>query len=120
MKETDDNYKIIDTFDALEDLAPKPKDIDPQSIIAHVAQAYGLGIERLLSKERSRQVALPRQVAMYLCRKLIPDTSLTGIGRVFGNKHHTTVLHACRKVDLETQRKASVAEMLDDLTRRLQ
>ena len=62
-----------------------------------VANYYGLKISDLKSKNNSRSVAVPRQVAMYLCKSLT-KTSLPEIGREFGGKHHTTVLHSINKI----------------------
>jgi chromosomal replication initiator protein len=57
---------------------------------------FGIAREELLSRSRSAHVAWPRQVAMYLARELT-DESLPAIGRRFGDRNHTTVMHACRR-----------------------
>uniref|UniRef100_UPI003340E0EF chromosomal replication initiator protein DnaA n=1 Tax=Sandarakinorhabdus sp. TaxID=1916663 RepID=UPI003340E0EF len=62
-----------------------------------VADYYGLKMAELLSERRSRDVARPRQIAMYLAKKLTPR-SLPEIGRRFGNRDHTTVMHAVKKI----------------------
>ncbi|MCS7078757.1 MAG: chromosomal replication initiator protein DnaA [Chloracidobacterium sp.] len=62
-----------------------------------VSDHYGLRVADLKSKNNSRNIAVPRQVAMYLCKQLT-NHSLPEIGRHFGNKHHTTVLHSCEKI----------------------
>ena len=59
---------------------------------------YQLKIGELKSKNNSKSVAMPRQVAMYLCKSLT-HASLPEIGRSFGGKHHSTVIHSIRKVD---------------------
>ena len=63
-----------------------------------VADHYSLKVAELKAKNNSRRVAGPRQMAMFLCRKLT-ECSLPQIGREFGGKHHTTVLHSIRKVE---------------------
>jgi chromosomal replication initiator protein len=63
-----------------------------------VADYYGLKVSDLLSERRARDVARPRQIAMYLAKKLTPR-SLPEIGRRFGKRDHTTVMHAVKKVD---------------------
>jgi chromosomal replication initiator protein len=71
-----------------------------------VADYYGLLHIDMVSQRRSRSVAWPRQVAMYLCRELTPH-SLPSIGKFFGKRDHTTVLHAIRAVEArggQTQR----------------
>lgn len=66
-------------------------------IQATVALSYDLSLDLMTSAYRWRKAAWPRQVAMYLVRELT-DHSLPSIGRHFGNRDHTTVLHACRAV----------------------
>ncbi len=63
-----------------------------------VADHYSLKVAELKARNNSRRVAEPRQIAMYLCRELT-DSSLPHIGREFGGKHHTTVLHSVRKIE---------------------
>jgi chromosomal replication initiator protein len=63
-----------------------------------VADFFGLKPNELKSKNNSKRVAEPRQIAMYLCRELM-GSSLSDIGREFCGKHHTTVLHSVRKVE---------------------
>ena len=62
-----------------------------------VADFYSLKVTEIKAKNNSRRVAEPRQMAMYLCRELT-DNSLPQIGKEFGGKHHTTVLHSIRKI----------------------
>lgn len=62
-----------------------------------VAEYFSLKTSELKAKNNSRRVAQPRQIAMYLCREMTDD-SLPQIGRAFGGKHHTTVLHSVRKI----------------------
>lgn len=68
-----------------------------ESIQKIVASHYGLKTNELKSKNNSRNIAVPRQVAMYLC-KTLTKASLPEIGREFGGKHHTTVLHSVNKI----------------------
>jgi chromosomal replication initiator protein len=62
-----------------------------------VASQHGLKVADLKSKNNSRKVTVPRQIAMYLC-KILTKASLPEIGREFGGKHHTTVLHSVNKI----------------------
>src|SRR6185436_12941084 len=62
-----------------------------------VAAAYKLSVEQLISKNNARQFAFPRQIAMYLCKRLT-NRSYPEIGRAFGGKHHTTVIHSFEKI----------------------
>ncbi|MGH7249877.1 MAG: chromosomal replication initiator protein DnaA, partial [Minisyncoccia bacterium] len=71
--------------------------ISIETIQKAVAQYYNLKLGDLKSKNNSRSIAVPRQVAMYLCKSLT-KASLPEIGREFGGKHHTTVLHSINKI----------------------
>lgn len=82
---------------ALTDLIPKRRELDADQIIDTVAEAFSVPVDRLLSRERSRQVALPRQVAMYLLREEA-NISLPQIGEALGGRDHTTVMYGCEKV----------------------
>jgi len=87
--------KMVDV--ALADLLPQQSNVEPSQVVSAVAQAFGIPRERLLGRERSREVALPRQIAMYLLREEA-NVSLPQIGEVLGGRDHTTVLYACEKV----------------------
>jgi chromosomal replication initiator protein len=76
---------------------PEPDQMTPERILLAVAERFGVSGEALCGPRRTRSVALPRQVAMYLTRQLT-DLSLVEIGRLFGGRDHTTVLYACEKV----------------------
>jgi chromosomal replication initiator protein len=69
-----------------------------ENIQKAVAEYYKLRVSDLLSRRRPRTIARPRQVAMALCKELT-EHSLPEIGNAFGGRDHTTVLHACRKID---------------------
>ena len=69
-------------------------------VIQIICDHYNLTQEELLSKKRSNEIALPRQVAMYICRVYL-DENLTKIGTQFGGKNHTTVIHAVEKIKQE-------------------
>jgi chromosomal replication initiator protein len=64
----------------------------------HVADYYNLKMVELKSRNNSKSVAMPRQIAMYLCKSLT-HASLPEIGRSFGGKHHSTVIHSIRKIE---------------------
>ena len=71
--------------------------VTPQVIIEVIARQYDLEPSDLTGKKRSQDIAMPRQIAMYLCRRMT-SLSTTDIGRAFGGRDHTTVLHGCDKV----------------------
>lgn len=68
-----------------------------------IAEQYNVTVEEILSRKRTKTIAYPRQVAMYLARELT-DLSLPKIGQEFGNRDHTTVIHAHKKIS-ETMEK---------------
>jgi chromosomal replication initiator protein len=74
------------------------KAVTIESIQKFVSDYYQLKVGELKSKNNSKSVALPRQIAMYLCKNLT-HASLPEIGRSFGGKHHSTVIHSIKKVD---------------------
>lgn len=106
--------------DALKDFYPTEEDreVDVHFIQEVVADYYQLNVEALISKKRSRDIAYPRQIAMYLTRELTP-LSLPKIGEAFGGRDHTTVMHACEKIAHEIQSDERVKISVDDLTKRL-
>jgi chromosomal replication initiator protein len=82
---------------ALADLLPQRRTLEPRQVVAVVASAFGVTMEQMMGRDRSREVALPRQVAMYLLREE-QSVSLPQIGEVLGGRDHTTVMYACDKV----------------------
>jgi chromosomal replication initiator protein len=76
------------------DLRPRVRSVD--EIQRRICQAFDISMDDLVSTSRAQAVAWPRQVAMYLTRELT-DATLPAIGRAFGGRNHTTVLHACRR-----------------------
>jgi chromosomal replication initiator protein len=69
-----------------------------ESVQKAVAEHYSLKVTEIKSKNNSKSVAMPRQIAMYLCKNLT-NASLPEIGRSFGGKHHSTVIHSIRKIE---------------------
>lgn len=82
---------------ALADLLPRRNEVQAQDVIRTVSDVFGVTVERILGRDRSREVVLPRQVAMYLLRE-VANTSLPQIGEALGGRDHTTVMYACDKV----------------------
>jgi chromosomal replication initiator protein len=77
--------------------------ISVESIQKAVAEQFGLRLPEIKQKNNSRSIVVPRQIAMYLAKQMT-DCSLPEIGRQFGGKHHTTVMHSIAKID--EQRRA--------------
>ncbi len=87
-------------------------------IQASVSKHFGLSSMELLSSSRTPRIAWPRQVAMYLARELTGE-SLPAIGRHFGGRDHTTVLHACRRTAKRIAEDASAREAVEKLQQEL-
>ena len=90
-----------------------------EQIQKRVAANYKLTVDQLVSKNNSRQVSFPRQVAMYLCKRLTKN-SYPEIGRAFGGKHHTTVIHSFEKIQSLAASDSSLQRLLLDLSESLQ
>ncbi|MDZ5603175.1 chromosomal replication initiator protein DnaA [Pseudomonas sp. RP23018S] len=99
-------------------LALQDKLVSVDNIQRTVADYYKIKISDLLSKRRSRSVARPRQVAMALSKELT-NHSLPEIGDMFGGRDHTTVLHACRKINELKESDADIREDYKNLLRTL-
>lgn len=82
---------------ALADLLPRARTLTPPQIIETVANFYNTDLEALLGPDRSKEVAMPRQVAMYLIREET-DASLPAVGEVLGGRDHTTIMYGCKKI----------------------
>jgi chromosomal replication initiator protein len=107
--------------EVLKDILPphKPRQITCPMIQQEVAAYFKLRPEEFKAKKRTRAVAYPRQIAMYLTRELT-DLSLPKIGEEFGGRDHTTVIHACEKIAREIQDDPSLQEMINEIMRRIQ
>ncbi len=80
---------------------PKRHAVTPERIAQAVSDYYGVALEQLKGQKRDRAIVMPRQIAMYLMRAET-DVSLLRIGAELGNRDHSTVLHACDKIDRES------------------
>ena len=106
---------------ALKDLFPDAgqKEVTLEVIQEIVANYFQIPVDELHSKKRSRSIAFPRQVAMYLCRELT-ESSLPAIGQFFGGRDHTTVLHAYDKIQKEKETDDKLGKTISDLMERIQ
>ncbi len=104
----------------LKDLIPEGGEpqITAALIIAQTAAYFGLSIEELTGPSRGRHLVMARQIAMYLCRELT-DLSLPKIGAQFGNRDHTTVMYADRKINQLLAERRAVFNQVSELTNRV-
>jgi chromosomal replication initiator protein len=105
--------------DTLKDLlvAESPA-ITVESIQKLVANHFNLKVTELKSKNNSQQIAFPRQVAMYLCKRMT-ESSLPEIGRRFGGKHHSTVIHAIQKIEQKRSNEKEFDRLVDSFVQLL-
>ena len=82
---------------ALADLLPQRRDLTTQQVVALVADKFKVTVDQLIGRDRSREIALPRQVAMYLLRREV-NVSLPQIGEALGGRDHTTVMYAIDQI----------------------
>ena len=104
----------------LKDLIPEggEPEITAAAIIAQTAAYFGVSIEELTGPSRGRHLVTGRQIAMYLCRELT-DLSLPKIGAQFGNRDHTTVMYADRKINQLLAERRAVFNQVSELTNRI-
>ena len=107
--------------DAIRNIAKEEESgvVTIQQIQKAVASHYKLTIEELISKNNARQIALPRQVAMYLCKQLTKH-SYPEIGRAFGGKHHTTVMHSVEKIEALAATDETLQRLTSEFSESLQ
>jgi chromosomal replication initiator protein len=92
--------------------------VAPGDIISLTATFYQLSIEDLYGSSRSQTIALARQVAMYLCREMT-NLSLPKIGQLFGNRDHTTVMYANKKISDLMKERRSIYNQVTEITSRI-
>jgi chromosomal replication initiator protein len=94
---------------------PRERTVTVEMIQKAIADHFQLRVQDLKAKNNSHAVAEPRQIAMYLCKKLT-GCSLPQIGREFGNKHHTTVLHSINKIEQLRQEDTEINRLIQTLS----
>lgn len=106
--------------DALKDIInpDKPKEITPTLIIEVVAEHFGVAAEDITSKKRNSEFVLPRQVFMYLCRKLT-DTSYVNIAKLIGKKDHTTIIHGVNKIEDELAANEELRSKVETIKKKI-
>lgn len=95
-------------------VSQKEKIVSPDYIQEVVAKYFNLNPKDLKSSKRSNDLAYPRQIAMYLCRD-IAQMQLAKIGESFGKRDHTTVMHACRKIESEIKENGNTKLIVDSV-----
>ncbi len=96
----------------------KPRDITPQLIIEIVADHYNISLDDMRSKKRERSISQPRQIAMYLCKKMT-NYSQIAIGNFLGGKDHSTVIHACDKISTLYEENSEIKSQIDTIIKKI-
>src|SRR5699024_7966199 len=106
--------------EALKDIIPnnRPKKITVKGIQQFIAKKHNITVDEILSKKRTKTIAFPRQIAMYLARELT-DLSLPKIGEEFGGRDHTTVIHGHKKITEMMQEDQNIANDISTYTEEL-
>ena len=106
--------------DALREIFARsePRHVTCEDVMDAVAAYYNVTIAELKGPRRSRDVATPRQIAMYISREVV-GAPLTAIGDCFGGRDHSTVNHACQKVAADMKASPSLNTLVNDLTQKL-
>jgi len=99
-------------------LVKNTKVITSKLIMQIVCKFFNIKVGDLVSSNRSKNVAYPRQIAMYLCRTVI-NMTFPQIGKDFGGKDHTTVIHACDKINKEYLTDLNTKDLIDDIKKSL-
>ena len=83
-----------------------------------MADYFHLKVDELKSAKRTRNIAYPRQIAMYLCRKLT-DLSLPKIGEKFGGRDHTTIIHGFEKISKDLTKDMELSQIITELENKI-
>jgi len=113
------NLQVVE--EVLRDLigSDKIRPVTIEAVQRAVAERFDVRVADLCGRSRQRMMVFPRQVAMYLCKTLIPSLSLNEVGTAFGGKDHTTVLHACQKISKEAAKDPTTKQVLIQLQKTL-
>jgi chromosomal replication initiator protein len=91
-----------------------------EEVVESVAERFGITTQAILGPSRNKDVSLARQVAIYICRELMPQVNTTVMGAAFGGRDHATIVYACQKVkvlmDADAELKGMVSALLKSLT----
>ncbi len=105
--------------EALRDVLPEQdRPVSPAHIVKLVAHHYGLKVREIKSKSNSRQITYPRQIAMFLCKRLT-EMSYPEIGRLFNGKHHSTVMYSVEQIERRRADDERLAAQLERFIRQL-
>ncbi len=96
----------------------KPREITPQLIIEVVSEHFQISLEQMISKNRSNEIAKPRQIAMYLC-KTMTDIPLDSIGSLLGGRDHSTIIHGIKKIGDEYDSNEQTRNLIETIKKKI-
>ena len=96
----------------------KPREITPQLIIEVVSEHFQISLAQMISKNRSNNIARPRQIAMYLC-KTMTDIPLDSIGAMLGGRDHSTIIHGINKIAEEYDSNSQTKNLIDTIKKKI-
>ncbi|MDA8082823.1 MAG: chromosomal replication initiator protein DnaA [Nitrospiraceae bacterium] len=99
-------------------IADDARPVTIESIQKIVCEFYNISLSDIKARKRTREIAIPRQIAMYLCKQLT-SSSLQDIGNNFGGKDHATVLYACRQIEERRGKDETLNRMLENLIQKI-
>lgn len=106
---------------ALQDLidSKNKQKITPELILETVAEHFNIQTSDIISKKRSHDIAYPRQICMYLCKKMT-DTSLVKIGEIIGKRDHSTVIHGVEKIEKDLKKDSQLEGIINVITKKME
>ncbi|MEE1313380.1 MAG: chromosomal replication initiator protein DnaA [Lachnospiraceae bacterium] len=106
--------------EALKDLITPQgeREITPELIVDIVCEHFNISLNDIASRKKSQEIAYPRQIAMYLCKKHT-DKSLKAIASVLGKRDHSTIIHGCQKIENDLKNNSSLQNTIDVLTKKI-
>ncbi len=94
------------------------REVTPELIVDIVCEHFDITLADIQSKKKSQEIAYPRQIAMYLCKKHT-DKSLKGIAAILGKRDHSTVIHGCSKIEADLINNPNLQNTIDILTKKI-
>ena len=96
----------------------KPREVTPQLVIEIVSDHFNITVDQIISKNRSNDIARPRQIAMYLC-KAMTNTPLDTIGALLGGRDHSTIIHGIKVVTAEYENNDSFHNQIETIKKKI-
>ena len=96
----------------------KPREITPQLVIEIVSEHFNISTDQMISKNRSNEIARPRQIAMYLCKNMT-DTPLETIGALLGGRDHSTIIHGIKKITQEYEDNENFHNLIETIKKKI-